>query len=780
MPPPRAIPGTAAITAASAGLFPLLAVIVPKSIVVILVVVGLFGLVLGIRERAWREMFPPAFTAIIVAFAGWSLHKSISTEGNWNSVELWLRLMALVVCGFGALWLFRSLSPAHRRGVHDALIVGMVVGLLILWISFVVYSITEFTVFGRGAPDPMTALSRGEAIIAMLSALAWAILFQRRHYVAAATLGVVTFAGFLVLPSNYAILALFHAALAFVIGLSLRRLGVGALMVLLVITGLFTPYLATEFLRYRGDDPGVTEKIRMFDLTGRMENSVRHRLQIWSFVTKRARDRQILDFGWGLDSSRRIPGAKKLTSLNAERLPLHPHNAFMQVWLELGLPGVVLLSLVMVYALAAGLLGQGPPLAYAVRAGAMLATFTVAMLAFGIWQNWWFSALFLTAALVVTFPAAAPREGVGRPIRLLINGLHARSGGGANYLRNMVPLLALDPDLEVHLCLREDQLAQWSGEDHRVRLHALPIGSGLWRQVWREQWLVPALAGRIGADVTFSPANYGPIFAPAPVIVLRNALGVAAFERRPRMMIYWALMYCATAASLATARSVIAVSDYARRTLAAGPLKLCARRITVIPHGVSTQFNPPADDGRRDGFVLAVSDIYIQKNFANLLRAFAILRVDHPDATLRIAGRPVDSEHFDELRRIVESEALERSVEFLGELHTEELAELYRRCAVFVFPSRVETFGNPLVEAMASGAPIVSSRSSAMPEILGDAAVYFDPGNVAEIAAAMDRLLKDPTLRGQLSAKALARARDFSWRRTAERTGTLIKLAATG
>ncbi len=106
------------------------------------------------------------------------------------------------------------------------------------------------------------------------------------------------------------------------------------------------------------------------------------------------------------------------------------------------------------------------------------------------------------------------------------------------------------------------------------------------------------------------------------------------------------------------------------------------------------------------------------------------------------------------------------------------LLELYRRCAVFVFPSTVETFGNPLVEAMACGAPIASSNAAAMPEVLGEAALFFDPALIDGMAAALGRLLDDAGLRRELGCKAAARARQFSWPRCAEATLSVIREAA--
>ena len=155
----------------------------------------------------------------------------------------------------------------------------------------------------------------------------------------------------------------------------------------------------------------------------------------------------------------------------------------------------------------------------------------------------------------------------------------------------------------------------------------------------------------------------------------------------------------------------------------------------------------------------------------------ALLKVDYPGIVLKIAGRPIDDDYFQELKKIVAEKNLDGAVQFLGGVTPEELVKLYQCCGVFVFSSTVETFGNPLVEAMACGAPIACSNTAAMPEVVGNAAEFFDPGSVESMAVAIKRLLDDEERRQDLSQKALKRAKAFSWQLTAEKTLAVIKEA---
>ena len=368
---------------------------------------------------------------------------------------------------------------------------------------------------------------------------------------------------------------------------------------------------------------------------------------------------------------------------------------------------------------------------------------------------------------------------VGKPrTRVLFNGLHSRSGGGLTYLSNILPLMARDRDIELHVCVHEDQVKRLPENLEDITVHALSFRQGFWRLQMHEQIDVPRLAKSIDADVTFSPANYGPLLAPRSVVLLRNALSVAFVERRLGKLGYWVLVYLATFLSLLVSKKAIAVSEYARNAASGGLFGLFGSRFTVVPHGVSEAFSPPGKSLKRADFLLAVSDLYVQKNFKNLISAMARLKAGYPGLTLKIAGRPIDEDYFQELKQKIAEERLDGQVEFLGGVPPGELVKLYRKCGVFIFPSTVETFGNPLVEAMACGAPIACSNTAAMPEVVGDAAEYFDPSSVESMAQAIDRLLKDFKLRETLSGKALKRAKSFSWKQTAKKTLDVIKEAA--
>ncbi len=362
--------------------------------------------------------------------------------------------------------------------------------------------------------------------------------------------------------------------------------------------------------------------------------------------------------------------------------------------------------------------------------------------------------------------------------RILVNAVHARAGGGITYLRNLLPLLAAETDLDIHIIPHPSQASAFAGLSPDLTMHRIAMPAGWLPLLLWEQTVLPFLAWRIGFDVILSPANFGPLLLPNQVIVVQNALAVGTQEPRFGKRLYWASLRAMTALSLLGARRAIAVSHYVAGTTASARLRHAAP--VVIHHGVAAVFSPPQAGDARENFLLVVGDLYIQKNLHSLVEALALVLRQHPAIALRIAGREIDADYAAALHRLVRERGLRDAVIFLGHRETAEIVELYRRCAIFVFPSTAESFGMPLVEAMACGAPIIASNTTAMPEIAGDAALLCDPADPHDIAATILRVLDDPALRQSLSERALLRAKTFSWPDCARRTAAVLREAAAG
>ncbi|MEQ8193962.1 MAG: glycosyltransferase family 1 protein [Rhodospirillales bacterium] len=237
-------------------------------------------------------------------------------------------------------------------------------------------------------------------------------------------------------------------------------------------------------------------------------------------------------------------------------------------------------------------------------------------------------------------------------------------------------------------------------------------------------------------------------------------------------------MAFATRLSLMIARRAVAVSDYAAQTIAPFWMR---DKISVVHHGVSEMFRAQNDTdvAARKNFLLMVADIYVQKNLHTVIKALARLKETHPNVELSIAGSILDRAYYNQLRTQIERLGLSKNIYFLGSKSPEEVKELYRTCRAMIFASTVEAFGNPLVEAMASSCPIISSDAAAMPEVAGDGVLYFNPYDDGALASLLDRVLSDQSLCDDLSNRASLRAKSFSWSLTAEKTAQILRDAAS-
>jgi glycosyltransferase involved in cell wall biosynthesis len=184
-------------------------------------------------------------------------------------------------------------------------------------------------------------------------------------------------------------------------------------------------------------------------------------------------------------------------------------------------------------------------------------------------------------------------------------------------------------------------------------------------------------------------------------------------------------------------------------------------RILVMPYGVDPAFGP---DGRKEDsgpYVLCVGALETRKDPVSAVEAIALV----PELRLVLAGP--DRGGTEAVREAVARLGLAHRVDLLGYVDQERLAALYRSAACLVFPSRYEGFGLPLIEAMASGTPVIAARTGALPEIAGDAAVLVEPESPTALARGIEDALTD---RERLIAAGLERARLFTWAETARRT----------
>lgn len=229
------------------------------------------------------------------------------------------------------------------------------------------------------------------------------------------------------------------------------------------------------------------------------------------------------------------------------------------------------------------------------------------------------------------------------------------------------------------------------------------------------------------------------------------------------------------------ARKTITVSEFSARELVE-LYGLKREHIRVIPNGVSEDFVPRLDESamaelrkriglKAERYVLFIGGADPRKNHQTFLEAAEKVRKKLGSRMLVLVGSPIHP--FGDYEKMARRRSLSENVLCPGRLSTNDLQLLYSSTDLFVFPSLYEGFGMPVLEAMACGAPVLTSNSTALAEVAGDAAVLVDPQDARGLGEAMIRVLEDEPLRAALKVKGFERAKQFSWEQAAAKTVAL-------
>lgn len=283
----------------------------------------------------------------------------------------------------------------------------------------------------------------------------------------------------------------------------------------------------------------------------------------------------------------------------------------------------------------------------------------------------------------------------------------------------------------------------------------LPAGS----QVARMSLSLPRLLRRLRPAL----AHFQYVIPPAyrgPAVVTVHDL---SFELEPKLMTLGDrfLFQQLVPRSVRRARRVFTVSERTKADLVAC-YGIEPDRVIVTPSGVDPLFHANGARPAEPPYALFVGALQPRKDPALLVEALALL-----DGDLRLALVGPDKHGVEEVHAAVSRHGLEGRVDFLGYVERDRLAELYRGAACFVLPSRWEGLGLTVLEAMASGTPVVATTAGALPEVTAGAAVLVEPGDAEALAAGIRQALAE---RERLVALGLERAQDFTWPRMAART----------
>jgi glycosyltransferase involved in cell wall biosynthesis len=367
----------------------------------------------------------------------------------------------------------------------------------------------------------------------------------------------------------------------------------------------------------------------------------------------------------------------------------------------------------------------------------------------------------------------------------LVDFTPGRMGGVETYVRNLVTWLAVNDHGNKYTLICTDQTVEYFSEiidrvETLIFKNNKRSPQRLMRSLIRKAFRMDMVQNgidRLGLDVVHNPFTNVRSSSRAPLIVtfhdLQHHYHPEFFkpkEIRNRDRVY------RTAAL--EADSIIADSDYTKWTVL-DCYEVPDERVHVVPLGVGNEYHKIEDNGllNRERNLIGLSRPFIyypaatwlHKNHINLLRAFTILKTNrHFDGDLVLTG--ISTSARDSLLQKIAELGLKDRVHILGYLPYDKLPVIYNLARMMVFPSLFEGFGMPVLEAMACGCPVACSNVTSLPEVGGDAAHYFDPLSAEQIADTIVKLWNDETTLFNSGSKGIARARLFSWERTARET----------
>lgn len=381
-----------------AALFSPLAV-VPLSVAAVLSLVPLL-------ERGWRPWRHSPTLWIIGSASVWGGLSCLWTVAPpLHALQAALGLGVTALFGLTAIRASAALTPGEKRWVITALAIGILISALFLLVEATSdYSLSRGVArLFRGEQElgmPQASVSRGAVVVLLFLFPALSMRHLRRWWLVAVLL-VVTAVAVIGVGKHATVLALGLGGCVFLLVWWRQALGVRIVRMGVVLAVLAMPLLGSALPSIKDIENGA------------LFNSARHRIVIWHFVLDRWAEHPVR--GWGIDAARAIPGGEDDVVLTIDGtafpyqvLPLHPHNAPLQVWLELGMPGALLLAALLWRLSSVLIVADGGRFDIALRAAALSSGFIISCISYGIWQNWWLATLWMSGIL---FAVAAEGKG---------------------------------------------------------------------------------------------------------------------------------------------------------------------------------------------------------------------------------------------------------------------------------------------------------------------------------------------------------------------------------
>lgn len=376
-------------------------------------------------------------------------------------------------------------------------------------------------------------------------------------------------------------------------------------------------------------------------------------------------------------------------------------------------------------------------------------------------------------------------------MKVLLNALSARRGGSRVFVTNLVPALAaLDSEIQYLVVLPEPAATYFPGA-LPANITVLPAEnlSGV-KRLFFEHVRIPLLYARSGCDCYLQADDTLP-----PLIYLLAQKTIAVFHETLTLLLpdlagdgrlklaYWRLL---KTLALRWVSVPVAMSFCEKGELARGNGAIF-RKTRVIYHGIDIEkFNDQSVQRTGnvpdevpavlpESFILSVSTRNPHKNYHRVVKAYALLRNQgRIKEHLVLIGSPVWSAEEKRIQQVIENCGISQFVHLFDKFENALLPAIYRRARGYVYASVFDSFGFTPLEAMACGVPCAVSRFSALPEICGGAAEYFDPLSVESIANAIEIIANNEQKRCQLIAAGRGHSTQFTWHQAAEKYHSLL------
>jgi len=352
-----------------------------------------------------------------------------------------------------------------------------------------------------------------------------------------------------------------------------------------------------------------------------------------------------------------------------------------------------------------------------------------------------------------------------------------KSAGNITYFSNILPYLERNLENKYFIFipthLKEVDLSKFE----RIKFIKVNFINNIFFRMIYLQLILPFKLKKLKIDLLYSPCDITSILSPCKIILaIRNPNPYFNTRNAVLLNIKYKIQKLLAWLSAIKAQKIIFVSNFSQKEVCK-QLKIREHKTKVIYHGMNKNILKSIDIDEKkkrkidilSPYILSISNLYPHKNYETLIEAYSSLCTELRNKyKLLIVGDFSFPQYFIKLKKLVKKKKLEERIIFFGRAPYLDIHYLYKKAVLFVLPSLLETFGHTLIETMAEGVPLIASNSTAIPEVVKDGGILFNPMDAEDLAYKMTLCLRNDKIKDELKKKAQDRVKVFSWQKTAD------------